>query len=100
MNVVGCASLIAEMVLLFEWDIEDDDMEGGFAVLQDMRPYDPDILPAFVTRVDLATFSKAYLAVRARIDDIADLWMCAMRRNLVQQFGIVGWQAELMPFKH
>ena len=41
MNVVGCASLIAEMVLLFEWDIEDDDMEGGLAVLRDMQSRRP-----------------------------------------------------------
>ena len=100
MNVVGCASLIAEMVLLFEWDIEDDDMQGGFAVLRDMQRDDPDALPAFVTRVNLATFTKAYLAVRARIDDISDVWMCEMRRHLVQQFGTVGWQAELMPITH
>ena len=78
MNVVGCASLIAEMVLLFEWDIEDDDMEGGFAVLRDIQPYDPDSLPAYVTHVNLASFSQAYRAVRARINDISDVSMCQM----------------------
>jgi len=54
MNVIGCASLIAEMVLLYEWDIDGDNMAGGFAVLQDMRRDDHSCLPAYVTRVSLA----------------------------------------------
>ena len=98
LNVIGCAYAIAEMVLLYDWPVAEDDLEGNFKILVDSAP--EQLFPPFVTGMSFPIFMRAWHAVRPHINDIYDVWMRDLRRDLIRQHRKPGWQAEMFPLFH
>ena len=99
LNVIGCARVIVEMAVEFDCPVDESDLPESYKAL--MLPGDmKGIFPPFVSGMSFAVFVRAWHAVQPYIDDIHDLWMRHLRRDLVNQHRAAGWTAEMMPLVH